>query len=701
MTRGADSARRGALPAPGDIFGMIHIVHRAVKVNVDTALTWEQLSSPEVNYSVIRPLIQRFSKDKNHAIIYVLMVNRIRFLQLASGDLAFQALNTSRASMCEMLAIKLLRTFADSELELVSVLTKGYCPLEGAPDNVWDSMGDDREDIEDEVGNALEMSIVSSAKRFLATPLAQKVINLIHSGQIVYTSQSSRSIINDSYTSARRAAVSATGSMSRTLGNDELGLVASNAARLSEGKNVAVYVYDPRAAGWLDQGRLRIPKYRSIIEFINFSVLTALFVLAITHKIHSRINGFELAFIIYALGFSLDEFAATNEHGWTIYLANAWNAFDITFISLFVAYLVIRIVGLLTHKPDWAIFAFNLLSTGACILLPRLCFFLIKDNVIIISLKAMIADFVGFMSLAAVCFSGFLFTLYTMGKQTWKLKEIAWLLLLTNTLLVTILISILSNRYAAISANAKEEHLFQRASSTIEGVKADSIFLYLPPLNIIALIVISPLSWVLNPHALHRLNVFAIRVTSFPILLAISLWERYQWRLSGKSVRLSDGRVAKSGARQGLVDGFLGSTSENLIANLFESAHGMGSDIQLRLDELGPEDLDSKKSLDVLRPEDDGSSSTSKTQAKSKTTSASFTSPLGKLFSKVGDHEGPQDAPGNSHQKGDNGHAASADLLRTHAEEFDDLRRQLDAMRDGQDRLEEMLRKFVSSGDNK
>lgn len=41
----------------------------------------------------------------------------------------------------------------------------------------------------------------------------------------------------------------------------------------------------------------------------------------------------------------------------------------------------------------------------------------------------MIVDFVGFMSLAAVCFSGFLFTLYTMGKQTWKLKEIAWLLL--------------------------------------------------------------------------------------------------------------------------------------------------------------------------------------------------------------------------------------------------------------------------------
>jgi hypothetical protein len=32
-----------------------------------------------------------------------------------------------------MILVKILRTFADSELELVSVLTKGYCPLEVGP----------------------------------------------------------------------------------------------------------------------------------------------------------------------------------------------------------------------------------------------------------------------------------------------------------------------------------------------------------------------------------------------------------------------------------------------------------------------------------------------------------------------------------------------------------------------------------------
>jgi hypothetical protein len=41
----------------------------------------------------------------------------------------------------------------------------------------------------------------------------------------------------------------------------------------------------------------------------------------------------------------------------------------------------------------------------------------------------MIADFVGFMFLAVVCFSGLLFTLWTLGRDTWTVKKIAWLML--------------------------------------------------------------------------------------------------------------------------------------------------------------------------------------------------------------------------------------------------------------------------------
>lgn len=48
---------------------------------------------------------------------------------------------------------------------------------------------------------------------------------------------------------------------------------------------------------------------------------------------------------------------------------------------------------------------------------------------------------------------------------------------------------------------------------TVEGVKSDAVFSYLPPLNLVAFIVLTPLSWVASPRTLHRINVFGIRLT--------------------------------------------------------------------------------------------------------------------------------------------------------------------------------------------
>jgi hypothetical protein len=114
-------------------------------------------------------------------------------------------------------------------------------------------------------------------------------------------------------------------------------------------------------------------------------------------------------------------------------------------------------------------------------------------------------------------------------------------------MLITILISILSNEFAEINANAQAEvcylylpfmsieeygvadtqHLFQKVVKTVEGVKSDAIFSYLPPLNIFAFIVLAPLSYVCSPRTLHRINVFCIRITvSWMTLdgLRLGLW---------------------------------------------------------------------------------------------------------------------------------------------------------------------------------
>jgi hypothetical protein len=230
----------------------------------------------------------------------------------------------------------------------------------------------------------LQMSIVSYAKHFLATPLAQKVINLIRSGRVVYTTASNNSLISDNYTSARRAQAGTSGFIERAM--EDMTTDVPPGIRV-KGQPAGVFLYDPRLNGWLDYTRLRIPKWRTWIEFLNFAILLVLFTwtLADMDIDHPKVP--EIMFIIFTLGFSLEEFAASKEHGWTIYLASAWNAFDLSFIFVFFVYLGMRIYAAIAHDPQTAQLSFDVLSMGACILFPRIAFFFIRDNVIIISVS--------------------------------------------------------------------------------------------------------------------------------------------------------------------------------------------------------------------------------------------------------------------------------------------------------------------------
>lgn len=85
----------------------------------------------------------------------------------------------------------MLRVCAESELQLVNVLTKGFGPfqvrmggrkrinqeltgvcfrLQGAPDDVWRGIKGDREELEDEIGNALEVG-----HRFLVEKMVSSI----------------------------------------------------------------------------------------------------------------------------------------------------------------------------------------------------------------------------------------------------------------------------------------------------------------------------------------------------------------------------------------------------------------------------------------------------------------------------------------------------------------------------------------------
>ena len=98
-------------------------------------------------------------------------------------------------------------------------------------------------------------------------------------------------------------------------------------------------------------------------------------------------------------------------------------------------------------------------------------------------------------------------------------------LILTHFLVVTILITVLTNSFMAIVQNANDEHQFVFAINTISMVKSDALFSYIAPTNILAW-VLTPLRSCLPYRQYIRLNRTAIKVTHFPLLFGICAYER-------------------------------------------------------------------------------------------------------------------------------------------------------------------------------
>ncbi|KAF8638246.1 hypothetical protein AX17_002268 [Amanita inopinata Kibby_2008] len=572
-------------PSPEDlaavkVFPLIPALKKDVNTTIDSALSWEQLTASDINFAIVRPIVFKYARLKNMSVVYACLVVRSYYLGQVDSDLANAGVMQTRAMLSEILAIKLLTHFAFNGIHLVAVLTTCWNPLAGAPSDTIEevrlALGASDDDI-NSPQSALEMAISTGAKFFLSTPLCQKVVNQIYSGVVVFSIKTTRSVLADNY------------------------------------KPRAIKMHDPREAPFLDHYRLRVPKYSAILEFLNFCMLFFTFVLCLSYHDATKLTMWEVVFIIFAAAFTLEEYTASNEHGWIIYIANMWNVFDFAFIIIFLGYIVLRMKGLSNDDIAMSNMAFDILACGACILFPRLAFFVVSNNVVVLSLRAMIAQFVFFIGIAAICFSGLLFTLWTLVKddetahERWNIKSIAWLMVqiwfgntylsfaqassfhpifgpilmtgfaaLSNTLLLTIMISTLSNTAATINSNAAQEYLFQFTIKTIQGVKSDALFSYQPPFNILAFIVLKPASWILSPRALHTLNVFLIRLTSLPTLIIIGIYERY----------FADGQIMRGTGRDAahslfnslprhiknipLVEALVGSTASDVYEAIFD-----------------------------------------------------------------------------------------------------------------------------------
>ena len=520
------------------IYTTIHMVRREVLAHIDDPYSLEQIRAPRMNALVVRPLVDRFYALKDISIVYCLLVNKVQFLREQTYHAHHQTVNITRALLCEIIANRVLRKFDEDNLGhhglllLANILVAGFEPFQNCPEEVrWEedlapSWTVQKRGGYERKSTALELAIISESKTLLSSSACQKFVEAVYEGRIVYTPLSFIDILPDHY------------------------------------KHKHISLYHPKRAPLLNQYRLIVPRTRNILDIVQFIVLLTLYLLVMRLHVHSHMTLVEAAFCVYACGWVLDELASMLEHGWQVYTQNLWSFLDFIFVLIFGLYFVFRVHDLsagIAHRQHRGL---DILSTGAPVLVPRLAFNLMSENMLFVSLRAMMSDFTLLTLLAVWTFGGFLLGMIWLNNgehhpvtiAKWMLwvwfgldgtgiqesLSFHWLLgpilmvaftVLGNTLFLTIVVAMLSNTFATIVANSTAEIQFRRAVLTFEGVKSDAIFAYQPPFNILALCLLWPLKCVLSPRWFHKMNVTLVRTINAPLLLIIALYERkYLWK---------------------------------------------------------------------------------------------------------------------------------------------------------------------------
>ncbi|KAI9745207.1 MAG: hypothetical protein M1818_001485 [Claussenomyces sp. TS43310] len=515
------------------VFSSIHSIRADIIEAIDDPYSIEQLKDPRMNVAVVRPLVDKLFKLQDVSIVYCLLVNRTQFLQEHTTAPHAQSVNITRALLCELVALRILRRTAEQNpgpqglLLLANVLVFGFDPFQNAPQEVTQgNLEAVNLDIHHRRGYhrrlpALEIAIISESKTFLSSSACQKVVRAIYEGRVVYTPSTFIDILPDRY------------------------------------KQRPISLYDPTKAALLNQYRLIVPRIRNYMEIGQFIILLILYVLVMRQRDTGTFGITELIFIIYSLGFVLDQLAAILEHGWSVYTQNLWSFLDVMFAVIYIVYLFLRIQGVRSDDLNSSQQALDVLAIAAPVLVPRLAFNLMSENLLFVGLRAMMADFAILTALVAWCFGGFLLSMIWLGGGQHRPITIAkWMLwvwfgldgtgiqrsvdlhvilgpmlmvafaFLGNTLFLTILVSMLSNTFASIVKNASAEVQYRRAVLILEGVKSDAIFAYQPPFNILALCILLPLKFIVSPRWFHKINVAAVRTLNAPMLLVIGYVER-------------------------------------------------------------------------------------------------------------------------------------------------------------------------------
>ncbi|EPS40228.1 hypothetical protein H072_5989 [Dactylellina haptotyla CBS 200.50] len=364
--------------------------------------------------------------------------------------------------------------------------------------------------------STLELAVVCDAKKFLSQRTVQNVVNGIWDGSIVFW--------QDLRTNSQKRAS----------------------------------LYNPKRTD--PYCRLRVPRYQKVFEAVFNVVFLALYYGVLVERDMYKVSPLEWCLNVMFLSFCYEEVSQITDAGALFYAADFWSWADILIIIIYTIFFIFRVVGLARNDTDLINTSFDVLSLEALLLLPRIfSLFSLTPffGTLVPALRQMTKDFLKFLALVIILYLGFLTTFTLLARDSFTLGEMTWLLIkvffgssyvgfdmmkrispvlgaplmlifvtMTNILLITSLISLLSNSLTAVMSNAREEYLFMFSTFVLESATSSSRLTYFqPPLNLLSLAV-RPLRIVMPAHQLRSLRIKLLKATHFPLVALIMLYER-------------------------------------------------------------------------------------------------------------------------------------------------------------------------------
>jgi len=290
-----------------------------------------------------------------------------------------------------------------------------------------------------------------------------------------------------------------------------------------------------------------------------FAVFLGLYYAVLIERRMDYVTVEEVVLFFWLLAFAYDEFGQFYDAGMTFYATDFWSIWDFGIVAIGVTFFVLRIIGLAKHDHKVIDTAFDILALEALLLVPRICSLLSLVpffGVLIPCLKEMANFSTQFLALVLIIYAGFLTTFTLLARDAFSPATVSLMLLkiffgssyigfdnanaispllglplmlvfiwLTNILLITCLISLISNKMTEIMNNAAEEYNYLYSVYVLEASTSNRLTYYFPPLNLISL-VFRPLRLFVSADRLRSMRIVFLKITHAPHVAIILAFER-------------------------------------------------------------------------------------------------------------------------------------------------------------------------------